>query len=33
VFLCSSIGGMSEDMVMRNIENICNRLAPLIADD
>jgi len=33
VFLWASIGGMSEDMVMRNIENICNRLAPLLADD
>ena len=32
VFLWASIGGMSEDMVMRNIETICTRLGPLLAD-
>jgi alkanesulfonate monooxygenase SsuD/methylene tetrahydromethanopterin reductase-like flavin-dependent oxidoreductase (luciferase family) len=32
VFLWASIGGMSEELVMRNIETICTRLAPLLAD-
>ncbi|MCV7282379.1 LLM class flavin-dependent oxidoreductase [Mycolicibacterium flavescens] len=32
VFLWASIGGMSEDVTMRNIETICTRLAPLLAD-
>jgi hypothetical protein len=30
VFLWASIGGMPEDMVMRNIHTICTRLAPLL---
>jgi hypothetical protein len=33
VFLWASIGGMSEELVMRNIETICTRLAPLLADE
>ena len=32
VFLWASIGGMSEELVMRNIETICARLAPLLAE-
>ena len=31
VFLWASIGGMSEDVVMRNIEIVCTKLAPLLA--
>jgi alkanesulfonate monooxygenase SsuD/methylene tetrahydromethanopterin reductase-like flavin-dependent oxidoreductase (luciferase family) len=31
VFLWASIGGMSEDVVMRNIETVCTKLAPLLA--
>jgi hypothetical protein len=31
VFLWASIGGMKEAMVLRNIETICTRLAPLLA--
>lgn len=31
VFLWASIGGMAEDVVIRNIETICTRLAPLLA--
>jgi alkanesulfonate monooxygenase SsuD/methylene tetrahydromethanopterin reductase-like flavin-dependent oxidoreductase (luciferase family) len=31
VFLWASIGGMDEATVMRNIETICTRLAPLLA--
>ena len=30
VFLWASIGGMNEAMVLRNIETICTRLAPLL---
>ncbi|WP_375488459.1 LLM class flavin-dependent oxidoreductase [uncultured Mycobacterium sp.] len=30
VFLWASIGGMREDVVMRNIQTICTRLAPLL---
>lgn len=30
VFLWASIGGMPDDVVMRNIETICKRLAPLL---
>lgn len=30
VFLWASIGGMPEDVVIRNIETICKRLAPLL---
>lgn len=30
VFLWASIGGMPDDVVMRNIETICTRLAPLL---
>jgi alkanesulfonate monooxygenase SsuD/methylene tetrahydromethanopterin reductase-like flavin-dependent oxidoreductase (luciferase family) len=30
VFFWASIGGMSEDAVMRNIHTICSRLAPLL---
>jgi alkanesulfonate monooxygenase SsuD/methylene tetrahydromethanopterin reductase-like flavin-dependent oxidoreductase (luciferase family) len=30
VFLWASIGGMPEDAVMRNIQTICTRLAPLL---
>jgi alkanesulfonate monooxygenase SsuD/methylene tetrahydromethanopterin reductase-like flavin-dependent oxidoreductase (luciferase family) len=30
VFLWASIGGMPEDVVMRNIQTICTRLAPLL---
>jgi alkanesulfonate monooxygenase SsuD/methylene tetrahydromethanopterin reductase-like flavin-dependent oxidoreductase (luciferase family) len=30
VFFWASIGGMSEDAVMRNIETICTRVAPLL---
>lgn len=33
VFLWASIGGMAEDVVMRNIQTICTRLAPLLRDD
>lgn len=33
VFLWASIGGMAEDVVMRNISTICTRLAPLLRDD
>jgi alkanesulfonate monooxygenase SsuD/methylene tetrahydromethanopterin reductase-like flavin-dependent oxidoreductase (luciferase family) len=33
VFLWASIGGMPEELVMRNIETICTRLAPLLADE
>lgn len=33
VFLWASIGGMTEDVVMRNIDTICTRLAPLLRDD
>jgi hypothetical protein len=32
VFLWASVGGMAENLVMRNIEVICTRLAPLLAD-
>jgi alkanesulfonate monooxygenase SsuD/methylene tetrahydromethanopterin reductase-like flavin-dependent oxidoreductase (luciferase family) len=32
VFLWASIGGMPEDVVMRNIETICTRVAPLLDD-
>ena len=32
VFLWASIGGMSEEVVMRNIETICARLGPLLAE-
>jgi alkanesulfonate monooxygenase SsuD/methylene tetrahydromethanopterin reductase-like flavin-dependent oxidoreductase (luciferase family) len=32
VFLWASIGGMAEDVVLRNIETICTRLAPLLRD-
>jgi alkanesulfonate monooxygenase SsuD/methylene tetrahydromethanopterin reductase-like flavin-dependent oxidoreductase (luciferase family) len=31
VFLWASIGGMSEDLVMRNVQTICTKLAPLLA--
>jgi hypothetical protein len=31
IFLWSSIGGMDDGTVMRNIETICTRLAPLLA--
>jgi alkanesulfonate monooxygenase SsuD/methylene tetrahydromethanopterin reductase-like flavin-dependent oxidoreductase (luciferase family) len=30
VFLWASIGGMADDVVMRNVHTICNRLAPLL---
>lgn len=30
VFLWASIGGMAEEIVMRNIQTICGRLAPLL---
>ncbi|WP_328354900.1 LLM class flavin-dependent oxidoreductase [Mycobacterium sp. NBC_00419] len=30
VYLWASVGGMSEDMVMRNIETICTRVKPLL---
>ncbi len=33
VFLWASIGGMSEEFVVRNIETICTRLAPLLAEE
>jgi alkanesulfonate monooxygenase SsuD/methylene tetrahydromethanopterin reductase-like flavin-dependent oxidoreductase (luciferase family) len=32
VFLWASIGGMPEEVVMRNIHTICTRLAPLLRD-
>jgi hypothetical protein len=32
VFLWASIGGMSEDVIMRNIQTICTRLAPLVRE-
>jgi alkanesulfonate monooxygenase SsuD/methylene tetrahydromethanopterin reductase-like flavin-dependent oxidoreductase (luciferase family) len=32
VFLWASIGGMPDDVVMRNIHTICTRLAPLLRD-
>lgn len=32
VFLWASIGGMSEELTMRNIHTICTRLAPLLAE-
>ncbi|MGU3498714.1 LLM class flavin-dependent oxidoreductase [Mycobacterium sp. C31M] len=32
VYLWASIGGMAEDLVMRNIETVCKRLAPLLAE-
>jgi alkanesulfonate monooxygenase SsuD/methylene tetrahydromethanopterin reductase-like flavin-dependent oxidoreductase (luciferase family) len=32
VFLWASIGGMAEDDVARNVQTICKRLAPLLAD-
>ena len=31
VFLWASIGGMADDLVMRNVETICTKLAPLLA--
>jgi alkanesulfonate monooxygenase SsuD/methylene tetrahydromethanopterin reductase-like flavin-dependent oxidoreductase (luciferase family) len=31
VFLWASIGGMPDDVVMRNIHTVCTRLAPLLA--
>jgi alkanesulfonate monooxygenase SsuD/methylene tetrahydromethanopterin reductase-like flavin-dependent oxidoreductase (luciferase family) len=31
VYMWASIGGMSEDVVLRNIEILCTRLAPLLA--
>lgn len=33
VFLWASIGGMPEDHVARNVQTICNRLAPLLRTD
>jgi len=33
VFLWASVGGMNEQIVMRNIETICTRLAPLLAEE
>ncbi len=30
VFIWASLGGMSEEMTMRHVQNICNRLAPLL---
>jgi hypothetical protein len=30
VYLWASIGGMSEEMVMRNINSICTRVKPLL---
>ncbi|MGV0793289.1 LLM class flavin-dependent oxidoreductase [Mycolicibacterium sp. XJ1819] len=33
VFMWASVGGMSEELTMRNIETICTRLAPLLAQD
>ncbi len=33
VFLWASVGGMSEEATMRNIETICTRLAPLLDED
>ena len=33
VFLWASIGGMSDELVMRNIETICTRLAPLLSEE
>jgi alkanesulfonate monooxygenase SsuD/methylene tetrahydromethanopterin reductase-like flavin-dependent oxidoreductase (luciferase family) len=32
VFLWASIGGMSEDVTMRNIQTICTRLAPIVRE-
>lgn len=32
VFLWASIGGMTEDATMRNIETICTRLAPMVRE-
>lgn len=32
VFLWASVGGMAEDVVMRNIHTICTRLAPLVGE-
>jgi alkanesulfonate monooxygenase SsuD/methylene tetrahydromethanopterin reductase-like flavin-dependent oxidoreductase (luciferase family) len=32
IFLWASIGGMAEDLVMRNVATICTRLAPLLAE-
>lgn len=33
VFFWASIGGMADELVMRNIGTICTRLAPLLADE
>ena len=33
VFLWASVGGMNEQTVMRNIDTICSRLAPLLAEE
>jgi len=32
VFFWASIGGMSDDLVMRNINTVCTRLAPLLTE-
>jgi alkanesulfonate monooxygenase SsuD/methylene tetrahydromethanopterin reductase-like flavin-dependent oxidoreductase (luciferase family) len=33
VFMWASVGGMNEETVIRNIETICTRLAPLLGDE